>query len=142
MKQYLLEEEYILVHKQAVHQSAGTVEDRAHGSDEWKEVVVQDECLAERFVEAGDGLWTEIYIEPKPVDKFSDFKILPACLDGRNTVLYSILGIFFYLSHQQLLPPASLQIQRPFQLFGVRPADNCRRLRQQQDIKQEVRFMQ
>ena len=52
----------LLVHEQAVHQSAGTVEHGAHGADEREEVVIEDECLTKRLVEAGYGLRIGTYL--------------------------------------------------------------------------------
>ena len=46
----------LLVHDESVHEPAGAVEDGADGANKGKEVVVQDERLPERLVEAGDRL--------------------------------------------------------------------------------------
>lgn len=48
-----------LVHDQAIEQSARTVEHRGDGSNDAKELIIKDECLAKCFIEPRDYLRDE-----------------------------------------------------------------------------------
>ena len=56
---------YKPVHENAIEKPSSAVEDRAHRSDKRQEMIIRDEALAERFVEAGQRLSDQDSAKPE-----------------------------------------------------------------------------